>query len=249
MASQDSQQTSRNVRTASLLLSFVAGYVDSSTFLALFGFFIAQLTGSFVTVGAQIAQREHGLLLTTFAIPTFLIAGAATTLLVEFAGKHRGSPFAWSAALEGGLLTAFLIVGTIAEPFAYPNAPLAVAAGLFGLSAMGVQSAAVQLVMRGMPSTNVMTTNTTHIAVLATQTLLAWHARRRARDDRSAAQLASTGERLQAVLRVAAGFLTGTIAGALLYSMMALWALLVPIAIILGLLIWTLRTGAFAPDH
>jgi len=88
-----------------------------------------------------------------------------------------------------------------------------------------VQSAAVQLIMRGMPSTNVMTTNTTHIAVLATQMLLAWRARNIARDERASAQLTSTSERLKAVLRVAAGFLIGTMAGALVYSRMALLAL------------------------
>ena len=201
------EQISRNTRTASLLLSFVAGYVDSSTFLALFGFFVAQLTGSFVTVGAQIAQREPGILLTIFAIPTFVIAGVATTLLVALVGDRRGSPLAWSLALEGALLMAFLMAGTAGEPFVYPNSPLAVAAGLFGVSAMGVQSAAVQLIMRGTPSTNVMTTNTTQIAVLATQTFLAWHARSITRDDRAAAQFTSTSKRLDAVLRVAAGFL------------------------------------------
>ena len=36
------------------LLSFVAGYVDSITFLALFGFFAAQVTGSFVVAAATI---------------------------------------------------------------------------------------------------------------------------------------------------------------------------------------------------
>jgi uncharacterized membrane protein YoaK (UPF0700 family) len=34
------------------LLSLVAGYVDSITFLALFGFFAAQVTGSFVVAAA-----------------------------------------------------------------------------------------------------------------------------------------------------------------------------------------------------
>ena len=35
------------------LLSFAAGYVDSYTFLGLFGLFVAQVTGSFITAGAQ----------------------------------------------------------------------------------------------------------------------------------------------------------------------------------------------------
>jgi hypothetical protein len=39
--------------------------------------------------------------------------------------------------------------------------PAALVAGLFGLCAMGVQSAFVRLLMRGVPSTTVMTTKTT----------------------------------------------------------------------------------------
>ena len=35
------------------LLSFVAGYIDSYTFLALFGLFVANVTGSFITAGAS----------------------------------------------------------------------------------------------------------------------------------------------------------------------------------------------------
>jgi len=44
------------------------------------------------------------------------------------------------------------------------------------------------------------------------------------------------------VLLVAAGFGTGTIAGALAYSAVDLWCLLAPIAAILGLLIWSLQS-------
>ncbi len=39
------------------LLSLVAGYVDSITFLALFGFFAAQVTGSFVVAAAEVVGR------------------------------------------------------------------------------------------------------------------------------------------------------------------------------------------------
>ena len=58
MAEQQ-DRTNPNARTASLLLSFVAGYVDSCTFLGLFGLFVAQVTGSFVAAGAQMARGEH----------------------------------------------------------------------------------------------------------------------------------------------------------------------------------------------
>jgi uncharacterized membrane protein YoaK (UPF0700 family) len=228
-------------RTPSLLLSFVAGYVDSCTFLALFGLFVAQVTGSFVAAGAQIARGQHGFLLTPLAIPIFLIAGAATTLLVAFVDDRRGSPLACSLALEAALLSGFLVLGILGSPFDDPNAALAVTAGMFGLSAMGVQSASVQLLMRGAPSTNVMTTNTTQIAILATKAVLYWHAHRTPGGD--AAQLQSSNDRLRAVLLVAAGFLLGTVIGALAYSAVDLWCLLVPIAAVLGLLIWSLQSN------
>ena len=34
-------------------LGFVAGFIDACTFFALFHFFVAQVTGSFVIVGGQ----------------------------------------------------------------------------------------------------------------------------------------------------------------------------------------------------
>ena len=44
------------------LLSFVAGYVDGCTYLALFGLFIAQVTGSFVLTDAQLVTPSPGIL-------------------------------------------------------------------------------------------------------------------------------------------------------------------------------------------
>jgi uncharacterized membrane protein YoaK (UPF0700 family) len=248
---QSRDQSRLTPRNASLVLSFVAGYVDSCTFLALFGLFVAQVTGSFVAAGAQMARGEHGLILTTFAIPIFLMAGAATTLLVAFTNEQRASPLPRCLALECALLTGFLVAGVSGSPFDGPDAPRAVITGLFGLSAMGVQSALVQLLMRGTPSTNVMTTNTTQLAIAATQAALFWHAQGKTRGDHdhAAAQLASTHDRLKALLSVAGGFLTGTIAGALAYALVDLWCALVPIAAISGLLIWSLQSPSTAYGH
>src|SRR3989454_5901344 len=61
------------------LLSFTAGFIDSFTFLALFGLFVAQVTGSFVLAAAAIATNEQGALTQLLAIPVFLLAGVTTT--------------------------------------------------------------------------------------------------------------------------------------------------------------------------
>ncbi|HEY7242293.1 MAG TPA: YoaK family protein [Xanthobacteraceae bacterium] len=245
MAEQQ-QLTSPQARTASFLLSFAAGYVDSCTFIALFGLFVAQVTGSFVTVGAQIARGEHAFILPTFGIPIFLVAGAATTLLVAFAEERRLSALPCCLVLECALLAGFLVAGIAGAPFAARGAPLEIAAGVLGLSAMGVQSAMVQLVMRGTPSTNVMTTNTTQLSILATQTLLYWRLRRSTPFDPRAARLASTRDRLGNVLCVAVGFLIGTVAGGLAYGVVDMWCLLLPIAVIFSFFIWSLRSPRFA---
>ena len=45
-----------------LLLSFVAGYVDTAGFLSLQGLFTAHVTGNFVTFGASLALGTSGAL-------------------------------------------------------------------------------------------------------------------------------------------------------------------------------------------
>jgi len=152
-------------RIVPALLSFTAGFVDACTFLALFGLFVAQVTGSFVVVGAEFVTHDEGVLIKVLAIPVFFGAGLATTIFAEVLRRRGRAALAWTLVVECVLLTAFLVLGLVA-PFRHdPNAPPTIAAALLGLSAMGVQSAAVRLLMPGVASTNVMTTNTTLFAI------------------------------------------------------------------------------------
>src|SRR3984885_9579909 len=64
-------------KTMPALLSFVAGYVDSYTYLALFGLFVAQVTGSFVIAGAELVTRDYGIAGKLLGIVAGLIAAAA----------------------------------------------------------------------------------------------------------------------------------------------------------------------------
>ena len=60
------------------VLSFVAGYVDGCTILGLFGLFVAQVTGSFVVVGAEFVTHDEGVLIKVLAIPVFFAASLAS---------------------------------------------------------------------------------------------------------------------------------------------------------------------------
>lgn len=138
----------------SALFPFAAGVVDACTYLALFGLFVAQATGSFIIVGVQLVDLDPTTLIRTFAIPVFFLAGIATAFLVAIA-----------LAIKVVLRGAFVAVGLLGAPFVRPDEPLAVIAGALGIAAMGMQSALVRLMMRGTPSTNVMTTKTTQAAL------------------------------------------------------------------------------------
>src|SRR6266568_1571031 len=200
------------------LLSFTAGFIDSFTFLALFGLFVAQVTGSFVLAAAAIATNEQGALTQLLAIPVFLLAGVTTTALAVMLERRGRAALAWLLGLECAVLTGLLLTALIGAPLSDPNAATVAAASLLGLFAMGTQSATVRLLMKDVASTNVMTTNTTQIAIDATELVLVWQARRRAPGD---AALAATYDaargRFGALFPIIVGFLAGTAIGTFAY--------------------------------
>src|SRR3954465_11325138 len=86
-----------------VLLSVLAGYVDSCTFLALFGLFVAQVTGSFVLAGTLFVTHQHGAVIKILAIPAFFLAGVATTVMVRRSARGR-SALPATLGLEAALL-------------------------------------------------------------------------------------------------------------------------------------------------
>src|ERR1700719_695605 len=91
-----------------MLLSFVAGYVDSYTYLALFGLFAAQVTGSFVIAGAEIVTHDYGVVGKLLAIVAFVAAAAITAALVAVVRGRGGAGLPWMLALEAVLLAVFV---------------------------------------------------------------------------------------------------------------------------------------------
>jgi uncharacterized membrane protein YoaK (UPF0700 family) len=153
------------------LLSLVAGYVDSITFLALFGFFAAQVTGSFVVAAAELVVDDRGVAAKMLAIPAFM-AGAvlAALIIISRRGAKRSSlPLVF--ALETLLLAGFVGLMLYSWPINDPDSVRGAAAGLLSAAAMGVQATLVRLLLRGVPQTNVMTGNSTQLAIDATEIL------------------------------------------------------------------------------
>jgi len=227
---------------APVLLSFVAGYVDSCTYLALFGAFVAQLTGSFVLIGMQFVGTEPGALAKHLAIPCFFLAAVGVTVLVHYLRERPRVALACSLGAEFLLLVGFLGACLAGMPFSGPDEPRAIIALLFGITAMGAQSALVRLLMRGVASTNVMTTNTTVLAISATETLLGWM------DSRKAGLNATPNpsyiqarDELGRLMPLVFGFLVGTACGAFAYTNVGLLSLPIAILPVGGLALYSMR--------
>jgi uncharacterized membrane protein YoaK (UPF0700 family) len=127
-------------------------------------------------------------------------------------------------------------------PFRGPDAPDAIIALMFGMTAMGAQSAIVRLLMRGMPSTNVMTTNTTMLAINAAEILLGCIERREAGPigDLNADYTQARRE-FAVLLPLGLGFLAGTALGAVAYINVGLLCVLLAVLPVGSMAAWYMR--------
>ena len=222
-----------------MLLSFVAGYVDSYTYLALFGLFAAQVTGSFVIAGAELVTHDYGIAGKLLAIVAFLVAAAIAAALIGLARETGGKALPLMLALEAALLAIFAAMLLFGPTIKNADDWHGIVAGLVAASAMGAQSVLVRLLMKGIPQTNVMTGNMTQLGIATTELILAW--RRFARSRHGAAAIREYEEvraQLLTVLSVAVGFLVGAAAGATAFATTNVRGALLAVAIVAALALW-----------
>jgi uncharacterized membrane protein YoaK (UPF0700 family) len=221
------------------LLGFIAGFVDICAFLGLFHVFVAQLTGSFVYAGAHMLSGDHEWV-AVLAIPAFFFAGCLATALA-FNRAPGGRALAWVMALECVLLTAMLAT-MMTMSLHDILAPGVLGAALLGIAAMGVQSAMVRLFMQGVPSTNVMTTNTTQLAIDATVALIAL-VRGASQTEAEKGQARGARSRLKLYWPPMVGFIVGTGIGAVCFAFTGAVSLAAPLLLAYALLAWAIGSN------
>ncbi|WP_229421062.1 YoaK family protein [Telluria antibiotica] len=148
-------------------LGLLAGYIDTSAFVGLYGLFTAHVTGNFVLIGSELARPSHAgvLPLKFLAIPAFA-AGVVTARLMDVRCARLGhNPARPLLGMQLALLTLFMAAGIAASPLAGPEAPLVLATGMFGTAAMGVQNAVGKLQLGRVAPTTVMTGNVTELLI------------------------------------------------------------------------------------
>lgn len=149
----------------SVALGFLAGYVDTVGFVALFGLFTAHVTGNFVLIGSELAQPSHGVLIRFLAFPAFIFAVALTRMVVIWLERSGKPVMPYLFCLQLLFLLGFMLVGQCAAPVTDTSATLALLAGALGAAAMGVQNAAGRLTLQQLTPTTVMTGNVTELVI------------------------------------------------------------------------------------
>jgi uncharacterized membrane protein YoaK (UPF0700 family) len=202
------------------VLAFTSGFVDTLSFVALFGLFAAHITGNFVLMSTSLAEFRHGLWIKLFAVPVFILSAAATRLFII--RRERSSQDAAAHVMIGQalLLATFMAVGMASSPLSDHETPGVIVTGLIAAAAMAVQNTAARTFLIGLPPTTVMTGNLIQVIVDVID-LMHRHG-----------NLELKRARLSRVAPMLLSFIAGTVLGALGYITVGFLCLIVPIVMI-----------------
>lgn len=154
--------------TQGALLSFLAGYADTVGFVGLGGLFTAHVTGNFVLLGYALVGPVQGILPKLLAFPVFVLAIAATRMLVAHWQRQAQPALARAMALQAMLLAASAAAAWLGGPLTAPDTAPALACGMLCVAAMAVQNAYGKLLLPHLPATTVMTGNVTQLVIAMT---------------------------------------------------------------------------------
>jgi uncharacterized membrane protein YoaK (UPF0700 family) len=200
------------------VLSLIAGSCDIITFLGLGGLFAAHITGNLVVLIARVVADDHAPLSYILSVPVFVAALGMTTKFAALLGRAGIASLRPLLILQLLLLSgSFLLCVASGAPI-YPTDGKALAAGMLAVSGMAVQNAIVQVSIKGMPSTAVMTTNVSRFVVDFIAILT----------ERNRDLAAEAATRAKHTVPAIAGFAVGCGLGAVCEIIIGLWALALP---------------------
>ncbi len=219
------------------LLSVIAGTADVISFLGL-GLFNAHATGNLVILAAHVVGRGVADMALILSVPVFIVVLFLTKLLVVRLEAREVNPLTPLLVLQFGLLAAFTALCASSAHALNANAGWVAVGSQLGVAAMAVQNALVQLTLKGVPSTAVMTTNITRFMMDLGEVVL------RPRSDGAAA----AGQRAKQTLPVILGFTAGAALGAGCFAVTGLQSLALPTGLALIALVVNFLAKPAAPQ-
>jgi uncharacterized membrane protein YoaK (UPF0700 family) len=185
------------------------------------GFFLAHITGNFVTLAPTLVMGTHGVVAKVLVLPEFVLVLVLGRLGVSRM-KSRGRPVLRIAlAAMMCALLAFFVLAVVYGPFPDSDAPPALITAFAGLTAMAMQNAVQRVHFASMPPTTLMTGNITQAVIDAGDLIWKFEP-----VDGPAVRV-----RLLRTLRGIISFACGCALAALLYYLFGFWCLAVPVAV------------------
>ncbi len=209
------------------VLSLIAGSCDVITFMGFGGLFTAHITGNLVVLIARVVAGEHAPISYILSVPVFVAALAVTTLLAALLGRTGITSLRPLLVVQFLLLAGCFLVCAVNGARIDPNDGKALTAGMLAVSAMAVQNAIVQVSIKDMPSTAVMTTNVSRFVVDFIALL----------SERNGDLAAKAGVRAKHTATAIIGFAVGCGLGAGCKIILGLWALALPTGLALFALV------------
>lgn len=220
---------------AGFLLSWVAGFVDTSAFIILFGIFTAHVTGNIALAGSSFVSSDTETTITRLLmLPTFMVTVALTSLLARYARSKKWPVFAVLLTAEAVALSVFLVVATSLSPVLLLDVQeeYILPIGIAGVVAMAIQNALMKEakgVFKSYIPTTVMTGNTTQLTIDLVQFLSAKLSP--SQNELSKVEAEEALERMSRFVPVIAGFALGGLAAAVFILLSeSWWSLVLPLA-------------------
>ncbi len=227
-------------RPAGFLLSLVAGFVDTSAFIILFGIFTAHVTGNIALAGAAVVGNDEESVFTRLiTLPVFMLTVALTSLLARYARRKGWPVFAVLLTAEAIGLLLFLVLGATLSPALLLDVqeeyilPIALA----GILSMGIQNTLMKEargIFKSYIPTTVMTGNTTQLTIDLVQLI----GSKFSSGEEAEREAQEAIERIGRYVPVIVGFALGGGAAALfILASETWWTLVMPLVIVIVLAI------------
>jgi len=222
---------------AGFLLSWVAGFVDTSAFIILFGLFTAHVTGNIALAGSSFVSADTETTITRLLmLPTFVLTVALTSLLARHARSQQWCVFGVLLTAEALALGVFLVTGMTLSPALIIDVQedLILPIGISGVIAMAIQNALMKEakgVFKSYIPTTVMTGNTTQLTIDVVQFFVAKLAK--VQTEEVQIEAAESLERIGRFVPTIVGFaFGGLLAACFVLVSESWWSLSLPLIII-----------------
>lgn len=218
-----------SLASTAFLMAAIAGFTDVLSFVGVNHLFTAHITGNIVILISDIINHNIGVTSKIIAIPLFILFAGIMSYIIETSGKTSRILIGWFL-LEIFFMFMFMWGGIQFIPYTAVNSFLYTLIGMFGVCAMAIHNTLLKTFMVTFPPCTVMTGNLTQFTIDFVGYF--FHRKKAGSPEKRKKTMGA----LKRYGNVLLGFVTGGALGAIGYSSIGFWSVILPL-LVLSLLV------------